>query len=69
MSAEVREWVNIRRSVKGPAVVTVTVMQGNASAKCSVLGVGLREPIKNAVRAARAQALADVKELAEAMEE
>lgn len=66
---DIKEWVKVNRPVKGPAIVTVTLLEGNATAKCSVKAYGLKDSIKNAVKEARTLALADLKELHEALAE
>lgn len=61
---DIKEWVRAARPAKGLTVVTVTLQQGNISAKWSTHAFG---KIKEGVAEARKQALIMLDELSEAL--
>jgi hypothetical protein len=62
----VKEWVKVVRPVNGPAVVTVTLVEGNLSARWSTKAFAR---IGDGVRDARARAQGALAELREAVAE
>jgi hypothetical protein len=64
MDSSVKEWVKAARPANGPMVVTVTLVDGNLTAKVAVKAYG---NIQQGVREARSAALAALEELRQAL--